>query len=198
MSFHLANRKELYQAVEKERFLKVEWEWKKEIIGKECLVSDKVAFLKGTKGPTGLITSLGLTRFKTDWLKLHSWMWKPRVFPDDARECQCPFVLFLHSQGGLREVSGHRVLLNCGPGNQGRSTWGTSHGACLEFPREAGLILRGAGKAGNPFQTTQGNQLSCREQERSRSSEEVVPGLSVFPSRERGMSGKFWMSLEIL
>ena len=29
-------------------------------------------------------------------------MWKPRVFPDDARECQCPFVLFLHSQGGLR------------------------------------------------------------------------------------------------
>ena len=73
MSFHLANRKELHQAVEKERFLKVEWEWKKEIIGKECLVSDKVAFLKGTKGPTGLITSLGLTRFKTDWLKLHSW-----------------------------------------------------------------------------------------------------------------------------
>ena len=33
-----------------------------------------------------------------------SWssVWKPRVFPDDARECQCPFVLFLHSQGGLR------------------------------------------------------------------------------------------------
>ena len=27
---------------------------------------------------------------------------KPRVFPDDARECQCPSVLFLHSQGGLR------------------------------------------------------------------------------------------------
>ena len=42
------------------------------------------------------------------------------------------------------------------------STWGTSHGACLEFPREADLILRGAVQAGNPFQTTQGNQLSCR------------------------------------
>ena len=96
----------------------------------------------------------------------------------------------------FEEVSGHRVLLNCGPGNQGRSTWGTSHGACLEFPREAGLILRGAVQAGNPFQTTQGNQLSCREQERSRSSEEVVPGLSVFPSREPGMSGNFWMSHE--
>ena len=27
-----------------------------------------------------------------------SCVWKPRVFPDDARECQCPSVLFLHSQ----------------------------------------------------------------------------------------------------
>ena len=62
-------------------------------------------------------------------------------------------VSFTH-RVAFEEVSGHRVLLNCGPGNQGRSTWGTSHGACLEFPREAGLILRGAGKAGNPFQTT--------------------------------------------
>ena len=38
----------------------------------------------------------------------------------------------------------------------------------LEFPRETGLILRCAGKAGNPFQTTQGcigegngNPLQC-------------------------------------
>ena len=31
--------------------------------------------------------------------------------------------------------------------------------------RETGLTLRGAGKAGNPFQTTQGNRLSCRDQE---------------------------------
>ena len=30
----------------------------------------------------------------------------------------------------------------------------------LEFPRETGLTLRGAGKAGNPFQTTQGSK--CR------------------------------------
>ena len=29
----------------------------------------------------------------------------------------------------------------------------------------ASLALRGAGKAGNPFQTTQGNRLSCRDQE---------------------------------
>ena len=44
-----------------------------------------------------------------------------------------------------------------------------------EFPRETGLILRCAGKAGNPFQTTQGNRLSCRDQEGRRGSEEAVP-----------------------
>ena len=40
-------------------------------------------------------------------------------------------------------------------------------------------ILRCAGKAGNPFQTTQGNRLSCRDQEGRRGSEEAVPGPSV-------------------
>ena len=45
-----------------------------------------------------------------------------------------------------------------------------------EAPRETGLILRCAGKAGNPFQTTQGNRLSCREQEGRRGSDEAVPG----------------------
>ena len=34
-------------------------------------------------------------------------------------------------------------------------------------------------KAGNPFQTTQGNRLSCRDQEGRRGSEEAVPGPSV-------------------
>ena len=36
-----------------------------------------------------------------------------------------------------------------------------------------------AGKAGNPFQTTQGNRLSCRDEEGRRGSEEAVPGPSV-------------------
>ena len=40
-----------------------------------------------------------------------------------------------------------------------------AHVAHLEFPRETSIILRCAGKAGNPFQTTQGNRLSCRDQE---------------------------------
>ena len=62
----------------------------------------------------------------------------------------------------------------------------------LEFPRETSLILRFARKAGNPFQTTQGNRLSCRDQEGRRVSDEVVSGTSVFPSSETGMSGNFW------
>ena len=65
--------------------------------------------------------------------------------------------------------------------------------ARLEFPRETGLILRCAGKAGNPFQTAQGNRLSCRDQEGRRASEEAVPGPSVFPSGDPGVSGDFWI-----
>ena len=80
----------------------------------------------------------------------------------------------------FEEGSGPRVLLKSGPGNRGRSACGPTHVARLEFPRETGLILRCAGKAGNPFQTTQGNRLSCRDQEGRRGSEEAVPGPSVF------------------
>ena len=96
----------------------------------------------------------------------------------------------------FEEGFGHRVLLKSGPGNRGRSACGTTHVARLEFPRESGLILRCARKAGNPFQTTQGNRLSCRDQEGRRGSEEAVPGPSVFPSREPGVSGDFEGSLE--
>ena len=43
-----------------------------------------------------------------------------------------------------------------------RSQGSPTHAARLEFPRETGLILRCAGKAGNPFQTTL-LQYSCLE-----------------------------------
>ena len=45
---------------------------------------------------------------------------------------------------------------------------------------------------GKCFQTTQGNRLSCRDQEGRRGSEEAVPGPSMFPSGEPGVSGDFW------
>ena len=96
----------------------------------------------------------------------------------------------------FEEVSVQRVLLKSGPGNRGRSACGTTPVAHLEFPCADGLILRCAVKAGNPFQTTQGNRHSCRDQEGRRGSEEVVPGPSVFLSREPGVSGNFWGSQE--
>ena len=46
------------------------------------------------------------------------------------------------------------------------------------------------------LRTTQGNRLSCRDQEGRRGSDEAVPGHSVFPSREPGVSGNFWGSQE--
>ena len=98
---------------------------------------------------------------------------------------------FTHRVAG-EEVPVHRVLTQSGLGNRGRLACGTNHVASLEFPRETGLILRCARKGGNPFQTTQGNRLSCRDQEGRRGSDKVVPGPSVFPSREPGLSGNCW------
>ena len=123
-------------------------------------------------------------------------MWKPRGIPDDARGCQCPFEWYLHPQGCLRRgvrASGSYPERTGKSGSFGM--WHNPRGR-LEFPREAGLILSCAGKAGNPFQNTQGNRLSCRDQEGRRGSDEAVPGLSVFPSREAGMLGNFWVSYE--
>ena len=91
----------------------------------------------------------------------------------------------------FEEGSGPRVLLKGGLGNRGRSACGTTHVARLEFPRETSIILRCAGKARNTFHTKKGNRLSCRDQEGRRGSDEVVPGPSVFPSREPSMSGNF-------
>ena len=104
----------------------------------------------------------------------------------------CPFT----HRVAFEEVSVQRVLLKSGPGNRGRSACGTTTVAHLEFHCADGLILTCAGKAGNPFQTTQGNRYSCRDQEGRRGSDEVVSGPSVFPSREPGVSGNFWGSQE--
>ena len=101
---------------------------------------------------------------------------------------------FIHTI--FEKVSGHWVLIKSGLGNRGLSACGTTHVARLEFPRETGLIVRCAGKAGNPFQTTQGNRLSCRDQEGIRGSDDVVPGTSVFPSSATRMSGNFWGSIK--
>ena len=84
-----------------------------------------------------------------------SCVWKPRVFPDDSGGVSAPSSGTFTHRVAFEEGSGPRVLLKSGPGNRGRSACGTTHVARLEFPRETGLILRCAGKAGNPFWTTQ-------------------------------------------
>ena len=126
-----------------------------------------------------------------------SCVWNLRVFPDDARGCHAPSCCAFAHRAAFEEVSGHRVLIKSRPGNPGRLARGTTHVASLEFPRETGLILRCARKAGKPFQTKQGNRLSCRDQEGKRCSDEVVPGPSVFPRREPGVSGNFWAASRV-
>ena len=58
--------------------------------GESCLV------LSEEGNPACLLSCQG---FSGPW---SSCVWNPRVFPDDARGCQCPFVLCLHPQGCLR------------------------------------------------------------------------------------------------
>ena len=67
--------------------------------------------------------------------------------PHPSRSISCG----LRPQGPCRVGTGESGLVLSEEGNPAG-----------EFPRETGLILRCAGKAGNPFQTTQGNRLSCR------------------------------------
>ena len=78
---------------------------------------------------------------------------------------RCPGIGFL--SGAKREI---RVFWNMAAPRRLR----------LEFFRETGLILRWDRKVGIPFQKKQGNRSSCRDQEGSRGSEEVVPGTSEF------------------
>ena len=98
---------------------------------------------------------------------------------------------FIH-RVAFKGVSGHRVLIKSGLGNRGLSVCDTTHEGCLEFPREAGLILRCAENVRNTVQTKQGNRPSCCDQEGRRGSDEMVPGTPVFPSSESKVSGNFW------
>ena len=67
----------------------------------------------------------------------------------------------------------------------------------LEFPRETGLILRCAGKVGNPFETKQWNRPSYRDHERRKASDEVVPGTSVSPLVRSVYRGTFGVASRV-
>ena len=62
-AFHLKNRKELQKAAEKERFLKAEREWDKEVINeKNGIFQASSPSFGGRQGSIRLITSLVLAR----------------------------------------------------------------------------------------------------------------------------------------
>ena len=70
-----SNKKELQRATEKEKILKAERGWDKEVIKKKKrIISGNVTFLWGTKGSIRCIASLVLTgKFQAEQLRLHSW-----------------------------------------------------------------------------------------------------------------------------
>ena len=114
-----------------------------------------------------------------------------RSFPDDARGCQCPFVLCLHPHYLRIGVWASRSYQEQIAKSRSFGMWHHHRGYVSNF-----LVrqphLRRAEKVGNPLQTKQGNRPSCRDQEGRRGSDEVVLGTSGFPSSETGMSGNFW------
>ena len=59
------------------------------------------------------------------------------------------------------------------------------------FQCETDLLLRCDGKVWIPFQTKQGNQPSCQDQEGEMFSDYIVLGNSVFLSSETGVLGNF-------
>ena len=121
-----------------------------------------------------------------------SCLWNPWVFQTMHRGFSAPSCCAFIHRVAFQEVSRQRILNKSGPGNWGLSACGTPTRLCLEFPCETGLILRCAGKVGNPFQTKLGNRPSCRDQEGRKGSDVVVPGTSVFPSSETCMSWNIW------
>ena len=116
---------------------------------------------------------------------LLSCIWNLRVFPEDARGCQCPFVLRLHQQGGIRRVVGHWVLIKSRPGHRGPSECGTTH----EARRRSGTRKPRCSSRGRPvcrrplwvasrlpskvsnFKTARGTSLEPPSRERASSSD---------------------------
>ena len=98
------------------------------------------------------------------------------------------FTHFKHSVGFL---SGHRVLFKSVPENWGLSACGTTHEATSRISSGDRPHPEVRREGREPLQTKQGNRLTARDQKGRRGSDEVVPGTSVVPSSETGMSRLF-------
>ena len=97
---------------------------------------------------------------------------------------------FIH-RVAFKEVSGHRVLIKSKTEKSGSfGTWhqheATSRISSGDQPHPE---VHREGR--EPLQTKQGNRHTGRDQKGRRGSDEVVPGTSVVPSSETGMSWHF-------
>ena len=128
---------------------------------------------------------------------LSSCMWNLWNFPKVALVCRAPSCCAFIHRYAFKEVSGHRVLINSGPGNGVFLHVATPTRLCLQFPRETGLILRCARKVGNPFQTKQGNRPSCRHQEGRRGSAEAVLEPPCSPRVRPGCQGNLGVASRV-
>ena len=97
---------------------------------------------------------------------------------------------FIH-RFAFEEVSGHQVLLKCGPGNWGLSACCTTHEAKSRISSRDRPHPEVHRKGQEPFPDKAGESAFLSDQEERRGSDEVMQGTSVFPLSETGKSGKF-------
>ena len=102
---------------------------------------------------------------------------------------------FIH-RVAFKEVSGHRVLFKSIPENWGLSACGTTHEATSQIfslDRPHPEVRR---EGWEPLPDKARESTLSRNQEGRSGSDEVVPGTSVFPSRETRVSGNFWKRIK--
>ena len=88
---------------------------------------------------------------------LSSGLWNLRVFPNEAQECQCPFVLCLHPQGCLRRgvrASGSYQKWTGKSGSFGM--WHQPRGYVSNFLIRPASSLGAPGMSGTPSRQSRG------------------------------------------
>ena len=88
---------------------------------------------------------------------LTSCMWKLWIFPDDARGCQCPFVLCLHPQDCLRRGVWASGSYQEGTGKLGSfRMWHHPRGSVSNFLVRTASSLGAMGRSGSPSRHSRG------------------------------------------
>ena len=128
---------------------------------------------------------------------LSSCMWNLRFLWTMHGGVSAPWCCAFIHRVTFREVTGHRDLINSGPGKRGLSACGTTHEATSRISSSGWPHpeVRRDGREPLPDKAGESTLLSRSGGEKGL--REVVPGTSVFPSRETGMSGNFWVASSV-